>query len=152
MRRLTLSLLVLLSILCHAPGFAQRGGRQSILRPFPPDRSARTVSVVTPGRRADSPRAAIAIPPYVRQTLEYIERTGNPPPGYQGGRQFMNDGRGRGQVLPRTDARGNPVTYREYDVRPFRPGVNRGAQRLVRASDGSAYYTADHYRTFIQIK
>ncbi|MGO9868230.1 MAG: ribonuclease domain-containing protein [Rhodomicrobium sp.] len=44
------------------------------------------------------------------------------------------------------------MTYQEWDVNPRVPGVNRGAQRLVTGSDGSAYYTDDHYKTFTQIR
>jgi guanyl-specific ribonuclease Sa len=54
-------------------------------------------------------------------------------------------------VLPRTDARGNPVSYREYDINPYTPGGNRGADRIVIGSDGKAYYTSDHYGTFTPI-
>jgi guanyl-specific ribonuclease Sa len=64
----------------------------------------------------------------------------------------MNDGRGGGQALPRTDAAGNPITYKEYDVNPFSQGVNRGAERIVRGSDGSAYFTDNPYPTFTKIQ
>ena len=60
----------------------------------------------------------------------------------------MNDGRGGGQVLPRQDAVGNPIIYKEYDINPYQRGVNRGAERIVIGSDGRAYYTSDHYSTF----
>jgi guanyl-specific ribonuclease Sa len=73
---------------------------------------------------------------------------GKAPAGYKGGRTFMNDGRGGGQVLPQTDATGQRVSYREYDVNPFQSGVNRGPERIVIGSDGSAYYTSNHYGTF----
>jgi guanyl-specific ribonuclease Sa len=63
----------------------------------------------------------------------------------------MNDGRGNGQILPMMDSAGQNITYREYDVNPFTPGVNRGPERLVVGSDGSAYYTADHYITFMPV-
>ena len=63
----------------------------------------------------------------------------------------MNDGRGGGQVLPTTTPNGTPITYREYDVHPYTPGVNRGPERLVVGSDGRAYYTGDHYGTFTEI-
>lgn len=92
------------------------------------------------------------IPRHVADTIDYIEKTGNAPPGYQGGRQFMNDGRGDGQTLPRATATGTPIIYREYDVNPYTRGVNRGAERIVRGNDGSVYYTANHYKTFIKIK
>lgn len=92
------------------------------------------------------------LPQHAERTLEHIERTGTAPSGYRGGRVFRNDGRGGGEVLPRVDSKGNLITYREWDVNPHQPGVNRGAERLVTGSDGSAYYTNDHYNTFIKIK
>lgn len=40
--------------------------------------------------------------------------------------------------------------YREYDIYPLVPGRNRGAERIVvDQRSGKAYYTSDHYRTFI---
>jgi len=63
----------------------------------------------------------------------------------------MNDGRGGGQVLPRQDSHGAPITYREWDVNPY-TGANRGTERLVTGSDGSAWYTSDHYNTFARIR
>ena len=80
------------------------------------------------------------IPPVAWETLKVIEtRHGDPPPGYVGGRTFQN----RERVLPRG-------RYREYDVHPKVPGKNRGAERIVvEQRSGKAYYTADHYRSFI---
>ena len=51
-----------------------------------------------------------------------------------------------------TDENGRRIKYREWDVNPLRPGVNRGAERLVTGSDGTAYYTDDHYATFKKIR
>jgi hypothetical protein len=71
------------------------------------------------------------------QVADYVERNGgNPPPGYRGGTVFQNDGRGGGQRLSSLDVDGNRITYREYDVNPYAPGVNRGAERIVIGSDG----------------
>lgn len=53
-----------------------------------------------------------------------------------------------GEVLSRTDAQGNSITYHEWDVKPYEKGVNRGSERLVTGSDGSAHYTTDHYVSF----
>lgn len=80
------------------------------------------------------------IPPGARETLKAIEaRHGDPLPGYVGGRNFQN----RERVLPRG-------RYREYDVHPKVPGKNRGAERIViHQASGKAYYTADHYRSFV---
>jgi ribonuclease T1 len=44
-----------------------------------------------------------------------------------------------------------PGYYREYTVDT--PGENdRGARRIIAGDDGDLYYTADHYRTFVQIR
>ncbi len=71
----------------------------------------------------------------------------------KGGGKFANDGRGSGQTLPKTDANGKPITYKEYDVNPAPTGgKNRGVERMVTGSDGKTYYTSDHYKTFTEIK
>ena len=67
---------------------------------------------------------------------------------YEGGRTFGNFER----RLPQTDDMGRRLKYREWDVNPLRPGVNRGPERLVTGSDGTAYYTDDHYSTFKKIR
>ncbi|MDB5311728.1 MAG: guanine-specific ribonuclease [Gemmataceae bacterium] len=88
------------------------------------------------------------IPEKVVKVLRYIDEHHRPPEGHEGGRIFRN----AEERLPRTDAGGKPITYREWDVDPKVPGVNRGPERLVTGSDGSAYYTPDHYRTFRKIR
>lgn len=83
------------------------------------------------------------VPDYVFQVLDYIEKhEGKAPEGYVGGRTFGNYDR----VLP-----GN-MHYQEYDVHRWQEGENRGAERLVRGSDGSAWFTSNHYRTFKRIR
>jgi guanyl-specific ribonuclease Sa len=79
-------------------------------------------------------------PPKAKAVLEAIQnRHGEPPPGYVGGRFFYN----RERRLP-------PGRYREYDINPKIHGQNRGAERLViEQTTGKAYYTDDHYQTFI---
>ena len=68
-------------------------------------------------------------------------RDGTPLPGYIGGNTFRN----RERRLPHG-------RYREYDVNRKRPGRPRDAERLViEQESGKAYYTADHYRTFIPL-
>lgn len=69
-------------------------------------------------------------------------------PGYVGGRHFGNFEK----RLPQNDASGRRIHYREWDVNPLQPGVNRGPERLVTGSDGSAYYTRDHYLSFLTIR
>ncbi len=95
-------------------------------------------------------RAALAngVPREAWEAMEYIRQWGKAPPGYVGGRTFANDGRNGGQALPRTDAYGREITYREYDIAPHTPGMNRGQQRIVLGRDGSANYTRNHYVSF----
>ena len=90
-------------------------------------------------------RAAIVpdvagVPQKARDVLAQIEqRHGKPPPGYVGGRAFQN----RERHLPRG-------VYREYDVNPKVHGRDRGAERIViERRSGRAYYTPDHYETFL---
>lgn len=71
-----------------------------------------------------------------------LDRDGAPPPGYVGGRTFHN----RERRLPRG-------RYREYDVNPRVRGRDRGSERIVIERDtGRAWYTADHYRTFVPME
>jgi guanyl-specific ribonuclease Sa len=88
------------------------------------------------------------VPAKVAKVLRHIDRTGQAPEGYEGGRRFLNVEK----LLPLRDEQGRPLKYREWDVNPLRPGVNRGPERLVTGSNGSAYYTPDHYRSFKRIR
>lgn len=101
---------------------------------------------------ADIAEGVASTPQRALDTLDTIDETGAPPAGYRGGSTFQNDGRGGGEVLPRTGPDGSAITYQEWDVNPYTPGVNRGAERLVTGSDGSVYWTDDHYGTFTRIR
>ena len=71
----------------------------------------------------------------------------------QGGIPWANDGREGGKVLPRKDSKGRPITYTEYDINPApQHGAGRGKERIVLGTDGKAYYTRDHYKTFEEFK
>jgi guanyl-specific ribonuclease Sa len=88
------------------------------------------------------------VPAHARATLAYIQQHRYAPPGHLGGRVFGNyEG-----VLPRYNDRRKRIEYREWDVHPRAEGRTRGAERLVTGSDGRAWYTADHYRTFIEVR
>jgi len=65
---------------------------------------------------------------------------------------FHNSGSSDEQALPKHDSRGRAITYQEWDVNPKVEGVNRGTERLITGSDGSAYVTADHYKTFTKVR
>jgi dienelactone hydrolase len=88
------------------------------------------------------------IPEKALKVLEYVDKHGEAMAGYEGGRTFGNFER----RLPMNDKTGGRAKYREWDVNPLRPGVNRGVERLITSSDGAAYYTDDHYATFKKIR
>ena len=91
-----------------------------------------------------SPHAAIErkAPKKAYALLEALQRrNGTPLPGYVGGKAFRN----RERRLP-------SGRYKEYDVNRRVPGRSRDAERLVIDQDtGKAYYTDDHYRTFLPL-
>ena len=89
-----------------------------------------------------SPQAHHAAPEKAYALLEALkQRHGVPLPGYVGGKIFHN----RERRLPRG-------RYKEYDVNRKVPGRSRDAERLVIEQDsGKAYYTDDHYRTFLPL-
>ncbi|MFO0698382.1 MAG: ribonuclease domain-containing protein [Nitrospira sp.] len=87
--------------------------------------------------------AQFATPPQKAYDLltQLEKRGGFPLPGYVGGREFQN----RERRLPRG-------RYREYDVNPKIRGRGRDAERIViEQRTGKAYYTGDHYRTFVPL-
>ncbi|MDQ6602076.1 MAG: ribonuclease [Chloroflexota bacterium] len=107
------------------------GATSALLRPSPTAPRPVSTAVAAP---SDVPTKAY-------ETLRYVEsHNGNPPPGYAGGTTFEN----RERRLPLGH-------YKEYDVDPRASG-GRNADRLVIDQDnGRAYYTSDHYDTFIPL-
>jgi ribonuclease T1 len=95
---------------------------------------------------------AAGVPDRAYQTLALIDAGKWPAaadsPGTHGGDQWMN----RGGSLPKTDSSGKAISYREWDVNPKKQGRTRDAQRIITGSDGSAYYTGDHYQTFTRMR
>lgn len=99
-------------------------------------------TTLSPLAGTDDHAPAITPPQKARDLLTLLqERGGAPLPGYIGGRDFQN----RERRLPRG-------RYREYDVNPKIQGRSRDAERIViERGTGKAYYTGDHYRTFIPL-
>ena len=87
------------------------------------------------------------VPDYVLEVLSFIRKNGEAPEGYVGGREFQN----REKRLPAKALDGKKIRYSEWDVHPKVKGQNRGPERLVTGSDHSAYYTHDHYKSFVKI-
>ncbi len=88
------------------------------------------------------------VPQYVQEVLTYIRIKGHEPEGFVGGREFQN----REKRLPIKTPDGKTIRYSEWDVHPKVKGKSRGPERLVTGSDQSAYYTKDHYKTFLKIE
>ena len=94
------------------------------------------------GTRAENvPKKALSV-------LKYVRKNGKAMSGYVGGRRFGNFE----NLLPKKDASGKKIEYREWDVNPKMQGKNRGAERLITGSDGKAYFTNDHYGSFVKVK
>ena len=95
------------------------------------------------------------LPPNVQESYKNYESEGwtgphsDSTPGTKGGGEFSN----RDGDLPSVDENSNPISYKEYDVnnKPT-DGTGRDGERFVIGSDGSVYYTGDHYDSFTKIK
>jgi ribonuclease T1 len=122
-------------------GVAQPSAPGSTAREESPPAPAPTIDS-TPTVRPGPAGSAAASLERARDVLAAIEaRGGEPLTGYVGGRAFHN----RERRLP-------PGRYREYDVHARVPGQDRGPERLViERATGRAYYTRDHYRTFVPL-
>jgi ribonuclease T1 len=84
------------------------------------------------------------IPQKVYDVLKYIHQNNVAPDGYVGGRKFGN----YENLLPKKDNSGRRINYQEWDVNPKQQGRNRGVERLITGSDGKAYFTKNHYKSF----
>jgi ribonuclease T1 len=84
------------------------------------------------------------VPKKAKGILKFIKQHhGSPPPGYKGGKIYKNT----------TGKLPQGGKYKEYDVDPKVQGMRRTAERIVvDENTGRAWYTPDHYNTFIEIK
>lgn len=114
--------------------------------------ASNSAAVQVKGTAAAVTKHVAGVPDQAYQTLTQIDAGKWPAsanaPGTKGGDQWMN----RGGSLPRTDSSGKAISYREWDVNPKKRGQTRDAQRIITGSDGSAYYTGDHYKTFTRMR
>ncbi len=100
---------------------------------------------------SDSDQADIRtgeVPTKALQVLKYAREHGVAMDGYVGGRRFGNFE----NLLPKKDKFNKRIEYQEWDVNPKVNGKNRGTERLITGSDGNAYYTNDHYRSFLLVE
>jgi ribonuclease T1 len=120
---------------------AAEQAKKSRIAEKPANKLSGNTESVAPAENSSVPQKAIAV-------LQYIRTNNKAPEGYVGGRHFGN----YEQNLPERDPTGKRIDYKEWDIHPKIEGKNRGAQRIVTGSDGSAWYTADHYQSFTEIK
>ena len=102
---------------------------------------------------------ASKIPNFVRGVYRIVKMRGGS--GSKLSSPFHKAGRGRvyqnrEQHLPTTGADGSQIKYTEYDVK-IDPkirgtGGDRGGHRLITGSDGSAWYTTNHYNTVRRVE
>ncbi|MGW4529363.1 ribonuclease domain-containing protein [Nocardia sp. NPDC004340] len=105
-----------------------------------------------PADQAAPPSKVAGVPDRAYATLVEIDAGRWPDsadsPGTKGGDTWQN----RDGSLARKDAAGKAITYQEWDVNPKQRGQTRDAERIITGSDGSAYYTGDHYKTFARMR
>lgn len=101
----------------------------------------------SPKTEQTNPEAPNKVPAQVLEVLQFIRKNGHAPEDYVGGREFQN----KEKRLPAKDGQNKRIRYSEWDVHPKIKGQSRGPERLVTGSDHSAYYTKDHYKTFLKI-
>jgi ribonuclease T1 len=106
----------------------------------PPSQSSPTSSKTSNKKRRDIPQEAIEV-------LHYVREHHVAPNNYVGGREFKN----RERRLQQRTAQGTYIHYQEWDIYPKIKNKNRGPERLITGDDESAWYTGDHYQTFIPI-
>lgn len=87
------------------------------------------------------------IPRAAYTALLYYQLHKEAPPGFNGIKEFRSSKSG----LPEIDQNGKPVAYIESDIFPVVPNINRGNQRIIVSNDGTAYFTPNHYQSFIEI-
>lgn len=95
-----------------------------------------------------------AIPDEALSTLRHIEtHNGSLPPGFKGNKPYTNvpgkDGEAR---FPAYTPGGDKITYTEYDIAAKVKNVDRGGRRILKGTDGSVWYTDDHYKTVVRMR
>lgn len=73
-------------------------------------------------------------------------------PGTGAHGEYKNNGKNGSVLLPGKNADGSDIDYYEFDINNKIPGQSRDSERFLKGSDGSVYYTDDHYRSVIKVK
>jgi len=98
-----------------------------------------------------APTAGAKLPSDAAKALTEIEQ-GAARPNVRNPKPFVNDGRGGTARLPSQDATGKPIAYTEHTVNSRPPGGTLDGKRIVTGSDGSVWYTDDHFTTWTRVK
>lgn len=72
--------------------------------------------------------------------------------GTRAGKEYQNNGQDGSVRLPEGEADGEKIIYREFDINDKVPGQSRDGERFLKGTDGSVYYTNDHYHSVIKVK
>nr|WP_309230883.1 ribonuclease domain-containing protein [Nocardia sp. SYP-A9097] len=147
--------MVLAAVLLSRGGHTTTSSNQTVASTV----AGKTTTAVKPGPRTTVPGVvdqqvtrAPGVPDRAYQTLVEIDAGRWPgsanAPGTHGGDTWMN----RGGDLPAKDSGGKKISYQEWDVNPKKAGQGRDAERIITGSDGSAFYTGDHYNTFTRMR
>lgn len=93
----------------------------------------------------------------ILKNIDEIAHTRRPIRNARGGRPYGNIPKDpNAQKLPDVTPGGQRISYYEYDVLPKAQAKelfgDRGRLRVVLGDDGSAYFAADHYTTFVRVK
>jgi ribonuclease T1 len=141
-------LLIVVIGLVLAKNYFTKTATQPNIVPNTPTVIDSNIQTAPSAQNNDDANNANGIPKKVYEVLAYIRANHHAMEGYVGGRIFTN----YENVVPQQDDNGNRITYQEWDVNPKIQGVNRGTERILTGSDGRAWYTDDHYRTFKEIR
>jgi ribonuclease T1 len=102
--------------------------------------AAATAPSTSSTTQVSAPESIQGVPDKAVKVLQYVRLNGQAPDGYVGGRIFENR---EGRLQSGGD-------YREFDVDPH--NGQRNAERLIiEWNTKKAWYTGDHYQTFIPV-
>jgi len=92
----------------------------------------------------------------IREGLKNLDAGTRPPELHPSGKWGGSKGTYKNKsqpFLPKTDASGTPITYKEYYL-PKDPSdpTFHGSRRMLQGSDGSVHYTNDHYKSFTKVR
>lgn len=140
-RKRLIARIILLAVLFGVLWFIRHRQQAAQQLPIP------STTTTTSTSSQQNPQTQHTAPAYAIEVLNFIRRNGHSPEKYVGGREFLN----KEKKLPAKSPDGKKIRYSEWDVKPKVEGENRGPERLVTGSDHSAWYTRDHYKTFLKI-